>query len=173
MIKNIFATLLLAAALACGGQIDSSDDGQDMKAPPSFEPFSAYATARTHAAKYCTNPAAIGLGGELSSDKKSYGWTWRFQCDGQVFVMVAAGPNGVRVTSHGMRTWLTGCSKFAPTKVNVNAGDLLSLLKKQGYAQPDEMDLGEPLVPKATPKWSVTVGKKAVSVDAMTGDVTK
>ena len=171
MIKNIFATILLASAIACGGQIDSTDDAQDMKAPPSFEPFTAYATAKAHAAKYCSNPAAIDLGGELSSDRKSYSWTWRFQCDGQVFVMVAAGPNGVRVTSHGLRTWLMGVTKFDPNTVKVNATDLLSILKKQGYPQPDEMDLGEALVPKATPKWSVSAGKRSVSVDAMSGKV--
>lgn len=172
MNKNLIAILLLVASFACGGQVDSGDDAQDLKAPPSFEPFTMYATARDHAAKYCSNPAAIGLGGELGSDKM-YSWTWRFRCDGQVFVMVAVGPTAARVTSHGLRTWLLGCSTFDPAKVKVTAIRLLSILKQQGIAQPQDMDLGEVLAPNATPKWSVAAGTSSLTVDALSGVVSR
>jgi hypothetical protein len=54
----------------------------------------------------------------------------------------------------------------------VNATGLLSILKKRGISQPQDMDLGEVLAPNATPKWSVTAGNTSVSVDAMSGNVT-
>jgi len=85
--------------------------------------------------------------------------------------MVSVSPSGARVTSHGIRTWLLGSSSFDPAKVNVKATDLLSILRKHGIAQPDEMDLGEVLAPNATPHWSVTAGTKSVSVDALSGKV--
>jgi len=171
MNKNLIAILLVISTFACGGQVDPADDAQDLKAPPSFEPFTMYATAKAHAARYCSNPAAFGLEGELNADHKTYAWTWQFRCDGQVFVMVAVGPTGARVTSHGLRTWLLGCSTFDPATVKVNATGLLAILKKQGVSQPDDMELGEVLAPNASPKWSVTAGKTSVSVDAMSGKV--
>lgn len=170
MLKNILATLLVASTFACGGQPDEGD-AHDLKAPPSFEPFSAYAAAKQHAAKYCANPQAIGLGGELASDQTSYQWTWRFQCDGHVFAIVAVGPGGVRVTSHGIRTWLLGCSAFDPAAVAVHATDLLRLLQKDGYGKPTEMNLGEILAPNAVPRWSVTTSSRSLQVNAVTGSI--
>jgi hypothetical protein len=170
MIKHILATLLVASTLACGGQLDDGD-AQDLKAPASFEPFGAYAVAKQHAAKYCTNPRAIGLGGELASDKVSYQWTWRFRCDGQVFAIVAVGPSGARVTSHGLRTWMLGCSTFDPATVAVRATDALKLVSKDGYGHPTELDLGEVLAPNAVPRWSVTTPTRSFQVNAITGSI--
>ncbi|MGZ6143192.1 MAG: hypothetical protein ACXWLM_07625 [Myxococcales bacterium] len=171
MIKTFLAALVLASAVACGGQIDSADDAQDIKAPLSFEPFTTYAAAKAHAAKYGNNPRAIALAGDLSSDKKGYQWHWTFQCDGSVYAIVSAGPTGVRVTSHGLRTWLMGVAAFDPAQVNVTATDLLSLLKKQGYANPDSMSLSAPLTQKIEPRWTASVGPKTLFVDALTGDI--
>ena len=127
--------------------------------------------ARAHAARYGANPRAIVLSGTLSSDGQGYDWRWTFQCDGSVYAVVSAGPQSVRVVSHGIRTWLMGVAAFDPSKVNVDAGDLLQLLKKQGYAQPDSMSLTEPLTQKPAPRWTVSESKKTVLVDATSGDV--
>ena len=170
-IKKLLAASLLALSFACGGRIDDAGDPQDIKAALSFEPFTSYTAARAHAARYGANPRAIVLSGTLSSDGQGYDWRWTFQCDGSVYAVVSAGPQSVRVVTHGIRTWLMGVAAFDPSKVNVNAGDLLQLLKKQGYAQPDSMSLTEPLTQKPAPRWTTTVSKKTVLVDATSGAV--
>jgi hypothetical protein len=171
-IKKLLGASLLIISFACGGPIDQADDAQDVKAPLSFDPFTSYAAAKAHAANYCRNPRAVGLNGVLASDKKSYDWRWTLQCDGSVYVIVSAGPSSVRVTSHGLRTWLMGVAAFDPAAVDVSALDLLSLLKKQGYAQPDSMGLSEPLTAHPAAHWTVSVSKKTLLVDAASGDIT-
>lgn len=170
MIKNILVALLVASSFACGGQLGSTEE-QDIKAPASFDPFTTYAAAKAHAANYGKNPRALALAGDLASDGKSYTWHWTFQCDGNVFAIVSAGPTGVRVTSHGLRTWLIGNAAFDPSTVNVSATDLIALLKKDGYALPDSMSLSEPLAPNASPHWTASVGTKTLLVDAMSGSI--
>ena len=170
MNKNLIAILLLVSTFACGGQIDSTGDAQALESPPAFEPFTMYATAKDHAAKYCSNPSAYGLSGELSVDRTRYGWSWRFHCDAQIFVTVAVSPNRARVTGHGLGPLHCG-DTFDPGKVVVQATNLLAIVKKRGISLPDEMDLGKALAPNSSPEWSVTAGKASLSIDAMSGNI--
>ncbi len=170
-IQKLLAATLLVMPFACGGQIEAADEGQDLKAPLSFEPFTSFAAARTRADKYGANCAAVGLAGTLASDKQGYGWSWSFQCDNRMYVSVSAGPSSVRVTRHQVRAYFMGMGTFDPASVNVNATDLVSLLKKQGYALPDSVSLSAPLTQKMEPRWTASVAKKTLVVDASTGDV--
>ena len=170
-IKKMLAASLLVMSFACGGQVDSADDAQDLKAPLSYEPFDSFAAVKAHAQKYCASPRAISLTGTLATDKSGYSWSWTMQCDGSVYVVVSAGPTSVRVTSHGLRTWLMGVSSFDPAAVNVTATDLVALLKKQGYALPDSMSLTAPLTQHPAPHWTASVGAKTLLVDAQSGTI--
>ena len=170
-IKKLLASSLLVMSFACGGQLDSADDAQDMKAPISFEPFTTYGASKEHAERYAKNCAAVGLTGTAARDLKTYDWRWTFQCDARVYVTVSAGPSSVRVLSHETRAYFMGMGTFDPVRVNVSAIDLLQLLVKTAVAQPQSMSLSAPLTQRMEPRWTVSASSKTLTVNAATGDV--
>ncbi len=171
---------LVALSFACGGAVDAQDGAQDdlAAAPLSFEPFTSYAAAQQHANRYGTSCAAVALNGAITADRAGYDWSWTFRCNGQVFAIVAVNAQAVRVTSHGLRTWMLGVSTFDPAKLAVNATDAVQILNKAGWRRPDSMSLTAPLTAQApSAHWTATTSRTAtaptvsVFVDASSGDV--
>jgi hypothetical protein len=169
---------VLALSFACGGQIDDESATQDeLKASLNFEPFDSYKTAQKHAARYGKNPVAVNLQAGIAADRTGYQWSWTFQCDGSIYVDVAVSEKTVRVTSHGMRALLMGVASFDPAKLAVNATDLVQILRKAGWRQPDSMTLTAPLTGKVQARWTATTSRtptapaRMLFVDANSGDI--
>ena len=181
--KTIFRTIAIVCFLslitACGGAIDDATNTDDLS--KKFDPIVAYPSVLKAASAYTTNISAVTLKGtrtatasKTKSSCTSFSWIWTVAGSDGIFVDVQVNASGTKVLAHEHRFFYAGQASFDPTRVLVNAQDLLAISADLETEQPTSLFLGSSLATEVTgPRWAAQFADATLTIDGVTGDVCK